>query len=63
MPEVPVYPIPTSYLDKAVARLAITEARKLIAQGHSPDQAATITCQGTRLEWRAYVLVQLHHKS
>jgi hypothetical protein len=53
------YPVPGSYLDKAVVRLALAEARKLLAQGHSPEQAATLACKGAWAEWRGYVLARL----
>lgn len=50
---------PASYLDKAVARIALTEARRLITQGHSPEEAAACACKGAWAEWQGYVLAKL----
>lgn len=53
------HPNPRSYLDKAVVRLALRHMRELIARGHSPADAATLSCPGAWAEFREYVLTQL----
>ncbi len=59
MPKAEDQSIPTFYLDKAVVRLALEDARKLVAQGRTPEESATLACPGAWSEWRAYVLAQL----
>lgn len=51
--------MPSTTLDKHIARLALEDARKLIAEGHTPGQAATLACKGAWSEWREYVLATL----
>lgn len=50
---------PTSYLDKAIVRVALSRARELIAQGHSADEAAKLACPGSWSQWRNLVRAQL----
>ena len=50
---------PTSYIDKAVVRVALARARELMAQGHSADEAARLACPGAWSEWRDFVRSQL----
>jgi hypothetical protein len=42
MADANAHPVPRTYLDRAVVRLALAEARNLVAQGHSLEQAATL---------------------
>jgi hypothetical protein len=61
--ESPVSPLPetlpTSYLDKAIVRVAVLRARELIAQGYTADEAARHACRGSWSQWchvvRAYL--------
>ncbi len=57
------YRMPSTTLDKHIARLALEDARKLIAEGRSPDEAAMLACKGAWSEWREYVLAQLISES
>ena len=50
---------PTSYLDKAIVRVALLRARGLIAQGCSADEAARTACPGSWSEWRIVVRAHL----
>ena len=50
---------PTSYLDKAIVRVAVLRARELIAKGCSEDEAVRIACPGSWAEWRAVVHAHL----
>jgi hypothetical protein len=43
---------PTSYLDKAIVRIAVLRARELVAQGYSADEASRIACPGAWSLWR-----------
>jgi len=47
--------MPSTTLDKHIARLALEDARKLIAEGHSPDEAAALACRGSWRVVREYV--------
>lgn len=49
------YPIPVTSLDKEVARLALLDARELMAAGASPEEAAALACRGAWAEWRDWV--------
>lgn len=51
--------IPVIPIDKEVARLCLQDARNLVADGHSPEEAATLACHGAWLEWRPWVLAIL----
>ena len=51
--------MPSTTLDKHIARLALEDARKLTAEGHTPGQAATLACKDAWSEWREYVLATL----
>lgn len=53
------YRIPTTSLDKHIARLALDEAHRLVAAGVSPEVAATAACPGAWSEWRGWVLAVL----
>jgi hypothetical protein len=61
--ESPVSPLPealpTSYLDKAVVRVAVLRARELFAQGYSADEAARLACPGSWSQWRSVVRMHL----
>jgi hypothetical protein len=48
-------PKPVTYLDCAIVRLALTKARKAVAEGLSPNDAAAAACTGAWSEWREYV--------
>ena len=48
-----------TYLDRAIVRIAIHDARKLIAEGRPLDEAATLACPGAWAEWRNWVLMWL----
>jgi hypothetical protein len=52
---------PTSYLDKAIVRVAMLRARELIEQGCSADEAVSSACPGSWSEWR--VVVRAHLES
>lgn len=46
---------PTSYLDKAVVRVAVLRARELVTQGYSADEASRAACPGAWSQWRDVV--------
>ena len=46
---------PTTWLDKAIARLALGRARELVAAGLSPEEAARLACRGAGAQWRQWV--------
>ena len=56
------YNMPSTRLDKTVARLALEDARKLVASGHSLEEAAMLACKGAWSEWCGYVLAQLQNE-
>lgn len=51
--------LPTSYLDKAVFRVALSPARELVVQGRSADEAARLACPGSWSQWSGAVRAQL----
>jgi hypothetical protein len=53
------YPIPETWLEKEVARLALEKARQLVAGGKTPEDAANMACPGAWREWRGWVLTRL----
>lgn len=53
------YPIPTTALDKEVARLALLHARQLVAEGTSQQEAAMLATKGAWKEWRGWVTAHL----
>ena len=56
------HPMPSTRLDKTIARLALEDARKLVAEGYSLEEAATLACKGAWSEWCGYVLAQLQNE-
>ena len=51
--------IPTTRLDKTVARLALEDAAALVEAGSAVEDAATAACKGSWVEWRGWVLTML----
>jgi hypothetical protein len=50
---------PISYLDQAIIRVALVEARRLIAAGKLPDEAAGLACTGAWSPLRGQVRARL----
>ena len=48
-----------SYLNNAIVRIAVLEARKLIAQGLSADEAVNLACPGPWSQLRLLVRARL----
>lgn len=53
------YSIPARSLDKAIADLALRDARRLTAGGLTIEQAALTTCTGDRTEYARAVAAKL----
>jgi hypothetical protein len=50
---------PTSYLDRAICRVALLRAREFLAKGYSKDEAVRLSCTGSWSQWRVFVREQL----
>jgi hypothetical protein len=50
---------PRSYLDEAIVRVAVLQARKLIAQGVAAEEALRLACPGSWSSLRLLVLARL----
>lgn len=52
-------PVPTTSLDKEIARLALLHARDQMTAGAALEEAATVACQGAWAEWHGWVCAVL----
>ena len=50
---------PENYLDRAITRVALARARKLMATGVLAEEAARHACPGSWSEFQPYVRVRL----